>query len=416
MPPTADNRQAFYLRSSVLLTGAYLLVSLGNYGFQALMGRLLPLSEFGYLSAALGLIGMIGIGVTGAGLAVTHYLARHQARSDAAAVARLQTASSVFLLYLTIASCVLAVVLIKPLTDFFHVPRATITGVVLACIVVTLWGALANAWCAGLSQFIFLAGLTLGGVAVRLVAGALAGARWPQAEAGIAASIAGGLVVVLGVLIRDARSLRLGGSPRPILEREFLQFLAAALAVAAGNYLFTQSDLLVAQRYLGPDALGAYGAAGLLSRAVVYLATPVLMVFFTARSGQDSSDRTSRTQLALYGLLLVVGAAGVILTRDLLCRLLLGRLEPAAVTLMARFAVAMLPIGVLQGIGFYVLAARRRRLCLVYGGCGLIYVLALIAWGHSADALLRLMPSLAGASVLTLGVLLAVAAVRNRFR
>jgi len=398
-----SDRHRFLWKSSVVLTLASLAGAGGNYLFQAIMGRLLPLSEFGHLNAALGLAGMVTIGVAAASQAVTHHLARHQARDEQQRVEELKAASSAFLFRLTILCSVLAVAFIHPISVFFHVPRATIAAWVLATILVSLWSGLAYAWCAGLGQFHFLAALGLASVTVRIAVGAAGGRIWNAAETGVAASAFCGLVIVLAVLWRDRALVRVRGRLAPLWDPEFVRYLFASFAVCIGNYVFLQSDAVVAQRYLGGDALGAYTAAGLFGRAVVSLPLPILTVFFTARSGQERSDKATLLQLAAFAGLVIAGAAAVVLGKEILCRLLLSRADPAVLSLMNRFALVMVPVGLLQALAFYVLAARRFAAALVYGACGLLYGAVLTWWGRDAQALLLLIGVGATLAVLLVG-------------
>jgi len=389
-------------QSSAVLTLASVVGAGGNYLFQAIMGRLLPLSEFGHLNAALGLAGMVSIGVAAASQAVTHYLARHQARDEQERIEELKAASSAFLFRLTIFCSVLAIVFIHPISMFFHVPRATVTVWVLATILVSLWSGLANAWCAGLGQFHFMAVLSIASVAVRIAVGAVGGGGWESAEAGVAASAFCGLTIVLAVLWRDRALVRVRGRLTRLWEPEFLRFLFASLGVCVGNYVFLLSDVVVAQRWLSGSELGAYTAAGLFGRAAVSLPLPILTVFYTARSGQDRSDKATLLQLAVYTGLVIAGACAVMLGKGLLCRLLLGRADAEVLFLMDRFALVMIPVGILQAVAFYVLAARRFGAALLYGGCGLLYGAVLTVWGHDAQALLRLIGAGAAVTVLLL--------------
>ncbi len=392
--------QRFWWRSSAVLTAASLLGALGNYVFQALMGRLLPLAEFGYLNAALSLAAMLSLGMAAANQAVTHYLARHQAVDDQPRVAELKTASAAFLLRVTVVVSLLALVVLYPAARFFQVPRVTVAGLVLAMALAGIWGGLMNAWCAGLGQFTFLAGLGLANVAMRLLGVSIV-AVWPRAESGIVASLLGSLLAVGLVLRRDGGQVRLSGSIQPVMEREFLLFLVAAFAVVGGQFLFLQSDLLIAQRHLDGPALGVYSAAGLFGRAVVYLASPVLVVWFTARSGRQRTDRTAQLLLLLYVGLLAVGAVAVIHSDAFLCRLLLGRVEEPVTALLPAFARAMFGIGLLQAAGAYALASRRLGLSLGYGVLAIIYSSVLMWYGGTATELVRLI-QLGGCGAVTL--------------
>jgi len=79
-------------------------------------------------------------------------------------------------------------------------------------------------------------------------------------------------------------------------------------------------------------------------------------------------------------------------------RLLFGAYTPEAAALVARLAVTMLFVGLLQGLAMWSLASRWSRLTLVYGIAGAAYWLTMLGWGTSLEALLRIMPVAAGAA------------------
>jgi O-antigen/teichoic acid export membrane protein len=341
-------------------------------------------------------------------------VARYHAQQNMAEVDRLKKASSAFLFYLTLGGSVLALLIIKPLTGFFHVPRAALTMAALGCIVAGMWGTLATSWCQGLSLFNLLAVLSLGSVALRILAGGIGCSVWPSAEMGMLASVAASAFTVTAVFWREREVIRTRADWQPIWQRDFLVYLLASLAVCLANYFFTQIDVVVAQRYLSGEDLGAYSAAGLFARGILWLPGPVLVVFFTARSGQDRSDKVTGSQLALFTALLVIGAGGVAGAKELLCRILWGHADPAVVQLMNRFALAMIPVGLLQALGFHFLAARRYPHCFAFGICGLFYAIALTWWGRSADQLLLLIFGGALGSLGVLGLVTVPGALRER--
>jgi O-antigen/teichoic acid export membrane protein len=71
-------------RSGVILSCAGLLAGLGNYAFQAIIGRCLDKAEFGYVNSTLGFIGLLGLPLGIASAAVTHYIAHFRATGDEA--------------------------------------------------------------------------------------------------------------------------------------------------------------------------------------------------------------------------------------------------------------------------------------------------------------------------------------------
>lgn len=393
--------------NSAILTSASLLAAAGNYLFQAIVGRWLPLAEFGYLNAALSLTALLTLGMTAANQAVAHHLARHQAVDDQARIDQLKAASSAFLLRVTVAVSLLAVVALYPVARFFQVPRTSVGWLVLSLVLANVWGGLTAAWCAGLGQFTFLAGLGLAGVAVRLFGTGFV-ALWPVAESGIGASVVATVMTVGLVLGRDLGQVQWRGSIQPVMNREFLLYLLAAAAVVGGQFLFLQSDLLVAQRHFAGPALGEYSAAGLIGRAVVFLASPVLVVLFTTRSGVARLDAASGRLLMAYFGLLLCGVLAVTFGNEWLCRLLLGRVEEPVRDLMPPFARAMLGIGLLQAAGAYLLASRRLAWCLAYGILAVGYAGILMWYGGTGPQLVRLMQTCGFGGLAVLGGLKAM--------
>jgi O-antigen/teichoic acid export membrane protein len=66
-------------RSGVILSAAGLLAGLGNYAFQAIVGRCLDKAEYGYVTSTLGFIGLLGLPLVITSTSVTHYIAHFRA-------------------------------------------------------------------------------------------------------------------------------------------------------------------------------------------------------------------------------------------------------------------------------------------------------------------------------------------------
>src|ERR1017187_4196937 len=110
------------LKSGIIFTAISFVTGLGNLAFQGVMGR--PLKDpgqYGDANSALGgLMTLLGLLPAVATFAVTHYIAHFNAGGDNARLQGLLLGCRRFLFHLTIAGSVLAVLLVKPLSDFFH--------------------------------------------------------------------------------------------------------------------------------------------------------------------------------------------------------------------------------------------------------------------------------------------------------
>src|SRR5882724_4492094 len=183
------SRAAGLLQSGIILSAVGFLSGLGNYAFQAIIGRQLPEGEYGLVNNTLGFAGFLGLPMAIAAQAVTHYIARFHFSGDDARLRGLLAGCRKFLFRLTIAGSVLAVLLVKPLSDFFHFPRASLMMIALLCALAGLWGGFAGALCQGLSWFKRLALIGFLAMCLRLAFCGIVVVKFPVAEAAVLASV-----------------------------------------------------------------------------------------------------------------------------------------------------------------------------------------------------------------------------------
>ena len=410
--PRIKTVPAAWLSDGMILTAANFLAAGGNYAFQAVMRRQLSWSEFGYLNATLSLIIFAGVPLTAASQTLTHHLAQVRALGDEEKVARLQAASLKLLRYLTWALFVFCALLLVPVSEYLRFPRMSLAWIGLLWIPVNLWSMLGSAWCAGLSRFRLLSILMISATLVRLATGALAVGFYPWAEAGISASIFSGLVLA-SIAVFSPHHAAAASLRQILLQRDWLVYGVAALAATFGAFVFLQGDQIMAQRHFPGEALGRYSGAGLLGRTIVWASLPVLTVYFTRRSGHEGTQAAPSMLLVVYLAMIGVGAIGIFLLRVQLLQLFLGVQDAGLANMTAQFAVAMVPIGILQAMGCHYLAARRLPECLAFGGCGLAYLFALAHFGQTPSLMLDTMEIGAMASVLILGLVSAARRARN---
>jgi O-antigen/teichoic acid export membrane protein len=391
------------LSDGAILTAANFVAAIANYLFQALMRRHLPWSEFGYLNTTIGLIMFAGVPLTAASQTVTHHLALVGAQGDTEKLQRLQAASLKFLRHLTWFLFAVSLMVLYPVAEFLHFPRMSLAWVALLWMPINLWSLLGGAWCAGLSRFRLYAFLLVLAGFIRLVAGAIIVRIDPWAEAGIYASILAGLALASVVAINPhhgtAARLR-----QTFFDRETMIYGVAALAVSFSTFVFLQGDQIIAQRNFPGDILGRYSGAGLLGRAIVWASLPILIVYFTRRSGHDHTRKSPNHLLWAYLGLIVTGSILLMVLKDPLLNLLLGAHDEGLAHMATMFALVMLPIGILQAMGYHYLAARKIPECMVFGGCGLVYIV-LLAWlGRTPELMLGWMGGAASASIVVLGL------------
>lgn len=394
-------RNSGLLQSGIILSIVSFLSGLGNFAFQAVVSHKLKESgEYGLVNTTLGFVGLLGLPLTIATTAITHYIARFNFSGDDARLRGLLAGCRKFLFRLTIAGSLLAVFLAKPMSNFLHF-RTSLAFAALICAHVGLWGGFATALCQGLGWFKRLALIGLLGVGLRLGFGWVVVLNFPVAEWAVLAS---GIAVFANlILLFWKKDLTRPAEPVSPWNRELVQFFIVAGACVGGGFFFQQGDLLVAQRHFLQGDLDAYTSAGVFARALPMTVAPLLIVLFTHRSAAHTGDAL-REQLKLLGLYaggLVCGAVGLLLLKTF-CLKLIGRNTPEAATMLAPLSLTMVFVALLQAIAMWALASRWVKIALLYGGLGLAYWLALFCLGTSPEKLLQTMPILTG---LAFGVL-----------
>jgi len=388
------------LQSGIIYSAANFLALAIGYGFQAIVSRQLggTSGEYGLVLTTITFIGFLGLPMAIATQAVTHYIARFHFSGDDARLHGLLAGCRKFLFHITIAGSLAAILLVKPLGNYFNIPRTSLTVIALVCVLANLWGSYMTVLCQGLGWFKRLALIALLAAILRILFGGLTTRSWPIAEWAVAAST----VMLLANLVllfwkKDfPRRTKAAVSP---WDSEFIQFLVVSVACVGGGWIFSQGDQLVANKFFSKADIDAYGPAGLLARTLPTVSGPLLTVLFTHRSGRQhhhgSDLREQLKLLGIYAFALVFGAACLFLLKDFALHLL-GRNTLQAAGMIAPLSVTMIFVGLLQALGTWALASRWTKISLLYGVLGIAYWLALLVFGKSPAKLLHLMPVAAG--------------------
>jgi len=401
-----DSRAGKLLQSGVIFAVINSLTLLIHSVFQFIVSPELggKTGEFGLVLATIAFIAFLGLPLNIATQAVTHYIARFHFGGDDVRLHGLLAGCRKFLFHITIAGSFAAILLVKPLGDFFNIPRTALTLIALICVLGNLWTAYVTALCQGLGWFKRLALIGLLSAVLRVLFGWPATRIWPVAELAVLASAVMLLPNLILLSWRKDLPQRTDSITSP-WTAEFVQFLVVSAACAIGIYFFTQGDLLVAKKYFPSAELDAYGSAGLLARNLPTAVTPLLIVLFTHRSSRrDHHGDALQEQLKLIGLYagaLIGGAVCLYLLRGF-CLQLLHRNTSAAAAMMGPLCITMVFAGLLQALAMWSLASRWIKISLLFGALGFTYWLALLIFGKTPAAFLHLMPVTAGIAFTTL--------------
>src|SRR3974390_966793 len=110
------------LQSGIIFSAISFVTGLGNLAFQGVMGRNLnSQGQYGDANSVIsGFMPLLALLPSVATFAVTHYIAHFQASGDTARLQGLFLGCRRFLFRLTVVGSLLAILVVKPLSDFFH--------------------------------------------------------------------------------------------------------------------------------------------------------------------------------------------------------------------------------------------------------------------------------------------------------
>jgi hypothetical protein len=355
------------LQSGIIFAAISFLITLVHYVFQIIVSRQLggESGEYGLALTTITFVGFLGLPLAVATQAVTHYIARFHFSGDDARLHGLLAGCRKFLFHITIAGSVIAIVLVKPLGDYFNIPRTSLTLIALVCVLGGLWGSYVTALCQGLGWFKRLAFIGLLAALMRVLFGWLTTRIWLMAEWAVLASAVMLLANLILLFWKKDFPPRTDTAISP-WDREFVQFLVVSAACMVGTNCFSQGDLLVANKFFEKGDLDAYGSAGLLARALPTAVGPLLAVLFTHRSSRHHGDalREQLKLLGLYAFGLLTGAIGLFVLKSFVLQLL-HRNTPEAAGMIGRFSITMVFVGLLQALAMWSLASRWIKLSML---------------------------------------------------
>jgi len=396
-------------------------VAVLNFAAEIVFRRNFAAGEFGTLNTVLAIVGLMTLPVLAVDRAFAWYLAQNHAADQAERLAGLRASAG-----LVTETCGwvwggISVLLLAACLPLLKLPRLPIDLFTLVIVLLAIGGVVSGALRAEGKRQRSWGWMLVGAALVRVASGAWLAGFEPWAETGLAASVFAGFVTLLPTLTQAETGAGLRfKAMRTLLDVDFLRYFAATFSVLLGIFLFTSGDRLVGQSWFGVvtnlnlgfvdwRAFDAYQTAGLLGRALVWGTQPLLWLLLAHRSAQNRTTLASLSWFWIYLGALVGGSILLLMFKEPLSALFCGKDFTRTAQFVPSFAVTMVPLGLLQGLGVFVLASRRLIECHVFGGLGVAYALMLYLVARQAE----MMPVyMLGGSFVAMTVLLGVGIAR----
>jgi len=227
----------------------------------------------------------------------------------------------------------------------------------------------------------------------------------------------GAIGMMIGVLIGTVVGLGLGVWQTrklwslPPMAFAWMNVLRQVIPLLFGflfvQFLFTGDTLFVKHYFTGSDT-GAYGSAGTLSRALIWLVSPLAAVMFPRIVHSSAkSQETNIMGMVLVGtaVLALCGAAGLAVLGPFVIKIVYGAdFVPVAGPILKWYAAAMVPLALanvlvnnLLARGKFAVVPLTLLLCAGYAGT-LVYV------NHAGHSLVAVLQTLGLFNLLLFGV------------
>jgi O-antigen/teichoic acid export membrane protein len=288
-----------------------------------------------------------------------------------------------FIIWLVAAVAVLACQ--GAIVKSWKLPNATGLWVTLPVLLVSVWMPLFSGVLQGRQDFFWLGWATMLGGLGRLVGGGLIVLLFLPNSTGLmyGALIGIGVAALIGLWrTRDLWTQ----PPEPFDIRGTLgQVVPLMLGFGAFQFMFT-SDTMFAKAFFSNEAMKAYGEAGTLSRAVLWLVTPLATVMFPKLvHSHAKAEKSNLLTVVLIGtgLLGVCGAVGLWIVGPLVVKIVYKSGDVSStISLIPWYATAMIPLGMANVLVNDLMARKRFRVVPLLLALAIAYAFAQLYMIH----------------------------------
>ena len=380
--PEGEARDHLLTHSVMLMIGAQL-GNVCNLLFQVAMMRMLPPSDFGTLSAMLGLLVVLGTPLGALGGTLAHFTAHFVVRDERERIKSMMSAAGRDLVVLSMIIIAVAVVWQSTWLGFL---RLESVGPLYWAVLIVAAGFLAavpSSVLTGLQAFEWAATIGNSWAVVRLALGVVLVAAGFSVSGGLAAHLAG-VVLGGGGALLICRSMLGGAWPKAQRPAGIYGYMLKYLGAFAAYGLLANADVVLVKHYFSADRAGLFAKAAMVARMVFFLPVPVATALFPKVTSEGDTSQASRRTLlkalALAGL--IAGGAGAVCLAmpGLILRLFAGGVHPGQVTMVRGMVLALAPLTMVFLLLNYELAQRRFRITIPLTLCAAGYLGGVAKW------------------------------------
>lgn len=356
-------RDALLLHTGLLFM-ATIMTSVCGIGYQMIVSRALPKSEYALLATFLALVAIASRPLATLSTAMAHYISLLEQDGRSGAIHRLLLRWIIFSGLPSVVLAVVVVLLSSHIASFFHLERQAPIIVVALALPVVFVAPVLGGGMIGLQRFGWSAVSSIGGAIGRVILGGafvlLIAPTCGWALAGHVGGLYVSLIVCFFVLVRYV----IQRNSKDLLELPSLRlYLMQCFIIQISAAVLMTGDVVMVQRYLPDDSGFAFAAT--LGRMVAFMAVGVASAMFPKVSSKGEFYKEHRQiyirSQVFTGAFVIMAMAVCCLVPELLHRLLFKITDPDAVLISQTrgMAVAM-GLSTLLNTNVSLLLAQRR--------------------------------------------------------
>lgn len=391
--------------SMVVFVGAGV-TSVFYFLFQAIMGRMMGPVEYGKLGALIAILNVLNVPSAVIQYTMARYVAEFAHGRTAEAWLHLVRHGLWKITLPGLLSLAAWCLLAFWLRDQLKAPSVASLAMVGVIAFVCLYSPILNGALQGSRRFGWLAASGLSSGVGRLLLAIVVVVLGGGITA-VLGTVAAGVAVSLAVAwwpLRGMHSTAPNEAPDISPARgELVRYFAAVLLGQLALFTLQNADFILAPRFLGDDALAAYGKAALLARAVFYLPLPIATAMFP-RAVTSRNPRLLLGPVAFTLALCMAGAAFITLCPRFALHVMYGDKAngPLYAELTRYYVWAVIPLAVINLIAPYLWARQEAARTLWVLPFLPIYLGALSIWHQTPQ---QMIICLAGGGLATLLVM-----------
>lgn len=288
------------------------ILSVGNYLYHLIMGRMLGPTQYGVLESIISFSYLLSVPLLTFNLIVVKYVSSYKGKKDYTSIASFYSYIRKRFLKEGIIFCLVLILLSPLITSFLHLTSPVYSILLVVFLFVGLFAGLNRGMLQGLSKFSKLAVINAIEATVKLGLAVLLVYLGFNVQGGLVGIIIAtiGVYFIANFFIRETRVSK----PKPFLDKHLVgkYFILVFFTMLSLTSLFT-TDVLLARHFLVGELAGYYAALSVLGKVVFFAVSPICLVMFPFISEIHSRGEKYWRILLISLVLTALGAAFITL-------------------------------------------------------------------------------------------------------